>query len=384
MGLEEHQTIQNWVSRLSQSSKETYLSYFSRFMDWLQEEGGEFKHYTPDQLVEYQKKCDNGSRYDILDTAQRYINQYSARVNTKNTAYGTIRSFFMHNRAELPKDPGFMIRSKKPPTIGTLAVDEIKQVILSCNPAYQAVYLVMFQAALDHQLFMYWNTHGYESLVEQLRTHPEVIRIDLPGRKKYRNQKPYYSFITSDAISALENWFQHRPENAEAIITNQFGKPIQSYDLKTYWLRHLRKIGIVENKKGKPHVSRTGKNLHEMRDVFRSLWSKSPAKHWMAEYFMGHSIDPLEYDKSFRDIDTYKKEYLKAAPYLNIMSSGEAYGLVEKNELERLEKTQQKEIQILEARIMEMEREREETKQQQTEILQKLANLIETREKLRN
>ncbi|MCB2172415.1 hypothetical protein KQH65_06745 [archaeon] len=356
MELEKYPTVQSWTNRLSESSKETYLSYFSRFMEWLKKHGGEFKDYTPDQLIEYQKKCDNGSRYDILDTAQRYINQYQARVNTKNTAYGTIRSFFMHNRAELPKDPGFMIRSKKPPTVGTLTAEEIKQVILSCNPAYQAVYLVMFQAALDHQLFMYWNTHGYQSLIEQLRENPEVIKIDLPGRKKYRNEKPYYSFIGRDAIEALRNWFQHRPENSEAIITNQFGKPIQSYDLKTYWIRHLRKIGIVGKEKGKPHVSRTGKNLHEMRDVFRSLWSRSPAKHWMAEYFMGHSIDPLEYDKSFRQIEDYKTEYMKAAPYLNIMSRGEAFGLVEKTEIQRLEKTHQQENRELRKDIEEMKK----------------------------
>ena len=80
----------------------------------------------------------------------------------------------------------------------------------------------MFQAALDHQMFINWNTHGYEDLITQLRDNPEVIKIELPGRKRNRNMKPYYSFIGRDAIDALRNWFQHRLENSEAIITNQF------------------------------------------------------------------------------------------------------------------------------------------------------------------
>ncbi|MFW6109367.1 MAG: hypothetical protein ACOC6N_02850, partial [archaeon] len=160
--LTEYSTVQTWLNRLAPNTQKIQTSYFTKFMEWLHENGAEFKDYTPDQLIEYQKKTNGETQYDIVDLAQAYIRQNMGRASTKNMRYFNIRSFFSHNRAELPRDPGFRVRSSKPPVRGTLTPEDIKKNILSCNPAYQAAYLVMFQAALDQQMFLYWNNHGYE------------------------------------------------------------------------------------------------------------------------------------------------------------------------------------------------------------------------------
>jgi hypothetical protein len=107
-----------------------------------------------------------------------------------------------------------------------------------------------------------------------------------------------------------------------------------------------------------------------MRDVFRSLWSKSPASHIVGEYCMGHKIDALGYDKSYRDVDYYKDEYLKAVPYLNILSSGEAFGLVDTSEIERQK-----------ARIEELEKQLAEAKIGQNGKIANLESMIEEQRK---
>lgn len=337
-------SVEHWLGRLAPSTARIQRNYFSKFMEWLKENGGAFKDYTPDMLIEHQKQADNGSSYDVLDVIQLYIGQCKGRQSTKNARYNNVRSFFAHNRCTLPKDPTFKVISTettKPPIRGTLTVDEIKKCVLGSRRAYQAIYLSMFQACMDQECFTFWNLNGYGSLMEQLNQGANIIRIDLPGRKKNRNKKPFYTFIGDDAISAIKNWLEVRPRDAKAIFTNQYGKPVTKQDLKDYWLRQLRRTGIVEHVKGTPNSHRTGKNLHEMRDVWRSLWSKSPASNVVAEFMMGHSIDEYGYDKSYRDVEFYKSEYVKALPYLNILSRGEAFGRVDQNEVERLRRENQ-------------------------------------------
>jgi len=327
--------VENWLSRLSPSTAKVNISFFRAWMNWVRENGGEFSSFTPDDFIEYQRQTDKVNKYEVLDLVQRYILDCKGRKNTKSSRYTVIRSFFAHNRAELPRDPCFNIRGDVPKVRGTLTLEEIRKVVLSSNPVYHAIFLCMFQGAIDQDMFTYWNKHGWEKLEEDLKGDPDVIKIDLPGRKGAKFDRPYYTFIGGDAIEAIRNWLPHRPHSTEAIFTSQYKTPMSKSSLRHYWNSHLRKLGIIEPfSKRKSH--RTGKGLHEMRDVFRSQWSLSPAKYLVGEYLMGHKIDPLEYDKSFRNVEAYKKEYQKALPLLQIISSGEPFGQVDESEVDRL------------------------------------------------
>jgi len=72
--------------------------------------------------------------------------------------------------------------------------------------------------------------------------------------------------------------------------------------------------------------------------VFRSQWEKSPVKGSVADFMMGHQVDPLLYNKAHRDGAWVRREYRKALPWLEIMSSGRPFGLVEEEEIDLLKK----------------------------------------------
>jgi hypothetical protein len=340
MNMEEIETygsVQRWLGRLAPSTSKVNKVIFNTFMGYVRENGGRFKDYTPDMLIEYQQNAGNGERYDLVDLLQDYVTQMEgASYAYKKKSRSVLRSFFLHNRAELPRDPSFIIRSDKEKVRGDLEIEEVRDMILSSNKVYRAIFLSMFQGAMDLSSFEYWNLNGYDQLVEQMKEGKEIIKIELPGRKVMRNVTPYHTWIGSDAVQAIKDYFDDRPDKTDAIFFNQHEDPVTKHSVTFYWLRHLDMIDLIDRKENGKTSNRYGKSVHELRDVFRTQWEKSPAKASVAEYMMGHVVDPLEYNKAFKDEDWTLSEYRKALPMLQIMSRPEPYGQVEKTELERL------------------------------------------------
>ena len=322
-----YKTVDKWLGRLAPANARTSMVFLRKFMRWLKENGGEFAEYTPDELVAYQKEADNSHQYDILDLLQSYVGQLdNLRARSKKREYAGLRGLFAHNRAVLPQDPTFTVRSQHAPVRGILKVEEIRDMVLGSNRVYRAVFLCMFQGGMGLNEFDYWNRNGWDKLREDLGEGLDVIRVDLPGRKKRKNVDPFYTLIGPDAVKALKEWLTVRPRDAEAIFTNQHGGPIKMNSLGLYWLRHLEKLGFIQLKRNGKKSNRYGKNPHEMRDVFRSQWEKSPAKASVAEFMMGHIVDPLFYNKACRDEDWVREMYLQALPMLQIMSSDTPFG----------------------------------------------------------
>lgn len=300
------------------------------------ENGGKFKDMTPDEMIDYQKNCDNGTRYDILDVVQRYVLSLRGKAaNTKRNYYRMVRSFFAHNRAELPNDKTFIIKSDIPKVKGNLTIENVRDLANRSKHAYKAVFLSMFQGGMGLEEFEYWNLHGYPNLVKQINEGKNIIRINQPGRKSAKNDRPYYTLIGGDAFEAIKDYLPHRPEGT-AIFYNQMGGQLLKGSVWHYWRRSIEAMGLIK-KGSKGTANRYGLNPHEIRDLFRSQWEKSSAKGSVAEYMMGHQVDPLEYNKAFRDEGFTRREYKKALPLLQIMSSGRPFGQVDEEEIEDLQ-----------------------------------------------
>lgn len=350
--------VEKWLSRFAESTEPTYRFHFERWMGWMAEHGGELAGLTPGELLDYQRNASNSDRYVILDLLQQHSREIPGRYNYKLKPYSTVRSFFKHCRAELPRDE-FTPRAEVAPVIGTLTLEEIKDVVQASSPLYKAVFLCMLQGSMDEAGICDWSNAGYKDLAKilpeviALRRNDRILRVDLPGRKKFRNIKPFYTYIGPDALEAVANWLAVRPGDARAIFVNQYGRPLNEESMRTYWLRKLKRLGLVEPGEPGGKGNRYGKNPHEIRDVFRSQWEKTPAKGSVAEFMMGHQIDSLEYNKAFRDEAWTLGEYRKALPMLQIMSSGRPFGMVH---LDDMYKFRQETVDSLQKQIQDQQR----------------------------
>jgi integrase len=348
--------VENWLSRLAPTSRRASRGDLNLFMKWLQSEGGSFKDFTPDDLVKHQLEAGNGQRFDVVNLFERHILSMVGRRSTKKVRLAHLRSFMVHNRADVPSSR-FTIQADRPKVQGDLSPDEIRQIILSSNPMFAAIFISAFQAGMGAGQIIYWSNNGLEKLRKDLQGNPDVIRIDFPmGRK--RNEEPYYSFLGPDSITKLRKWLEIRPDKGDSIFITKRGNPLGYFALSAYWNSHLRKTGIQTRKKGGPKGERssvrTAKNLHEMRDTRKSLWMKSDAKPVVCEFTMGHQTDALGYDKSWKDVKFYEDEFRKALPFLQILTGTKAYKLVAEDEVEGL----RAEVQTLRHRLQTVEEKR--------------------------
>jgi len=323
-------SVQKQMSMSAPSGHYNIRCVWRRFLNYLDEGNGKFKGFNPNQLLKFQENAKDKEKYELFDEIQKFINLLSLRWNTKK-GYGQILlGFFAKNRESFPRDAKLRVKAKEFNVISTLTSEEVRLAALASKSMYRAIVLCRFQSSMDWGCFDYWNKHGWEDIQKQLKTDPDIIRIEIPGRSKTERPRKFHTYLGTDAIKALRDYIPHRKNvtGDQYIFYTMFRYPISKQGLNRYWLRTLRRIGLLGDAKKHPNGvtpygisdDYTGKGLHEMRDIFRTLWRKSGVDVAIAEFMMGHAIDPLQYDKACDDKDWTAAHYRKVLPWLNIIS----------------------------------------------------------------
>lgn len=368
--VKENPCVERWLQRVSPSTARRYRDYAYKYFDWVWENGGEFAHKTPGELLDLQDTTSGRDRFKQLDLLQRWVNGQPKAKKSKSTIYTTIRSFYGHNRVPLPRDLGFRMKSDREPVIGELHVEGLKKIVFASSLRYRAAFLCMFQSAMGEGEFEYFN-QAWDQVKPQLEAGKKSLKIRLPGRKHAKNERPYYTFIGRDGVQALKEYIERERgfiKPGEAIFLNDKLNPVTKANIRVYFHRMAEKVGLIEKpypqcpkcgadtirKRRRPgrrgekrttkvyyrctnpkcgletpatkeyHIPKTVRykvHAHEMRDLFRSEWDLSPAKGVCAEFFLGHGIDPNMYNKIMKlHPDWAEGQYALAQPYLNILS----------------------------------------------------------------
>jgi len=293
---------------------------------------------NPDELVARQKNGSGDGRYELLDRLQEYVNELHGTLNYKLSTYTAVRSFFLHNRCELPRER-FNIQNAKASVVPCMTVPDLRRIVLAGDLRDQSMILCGFMGFMGIREIEYINRHCYGQVKKQL--DQPIIRVDIPKRKK--NNQPYYTFIAGDALEALKRYLASRTDKVECIWPSKLNKPMTRISHYNSFQTLCRRIGLIPKKQGRGTGTRYGYPVHEMRDLARSVWHQSGADKDVAEFLMGHIVDRNKYDKIYTlDPEWVKNEYRKALPYLNIISAGAAA------------KEQQEELQDLREQVAEI------------------------------
>ncbi len=169
-----------------------------------------------------------------------------------------------------------------------------------------------------------------------------------------------------DAVKALQAWLNMRrtltgqPMRAgEPIFISPQRNPIKKATISEQFNKLAIRCGLEHKKFGKASEIRYRFHAHELRDSFRTVCTVCGLDYPVAEFFIGHSIDKLGYDKSPSVYpEHFRGQYAKLEAMLNIFSSQGA-GL---KKLEALEKTLNERERVIQALIQSGEQREAELK----------------------
>ena len=368
--------IQLWTDRLQDSSR--VLRVFERFYDEVLVDNERLhlcmRKYgldgtlSPSSLIEFQSRAVARDRYLIGDLARQWINRHPWTLNTKQARLSQIGSPFLHNHAPLPMDRGFHFTNCKEPVMGDLHKDDLVAIIHDSNPTYACIFIFLAQTFLDTARFCYVNTHHAAQIVEAVTKREGIIKIALPPRKN--NPEPAFTMVdtaTSDFATCFHAYLREtRHDVTEVLFLNEQGHPVTRQNISQYFHRRVLRLSSVSrltppcqecgaktvkvrpiiNRKQhtvydctnsschfrllatdvslewqrKIHAQRTGKHVHEIRDLMKSRFIAGGGKETAVDFFMVHTIDPNEYKKLKYMPGYAEREYRKALKWLNILS----------------------------------------------------------------
>lgn len=297
---------------------------------WLWAHGDEYATVTPTRLLDLQesrqKEGSTRERYGLVDLMIEHIEQRGGTYKSMTTRLSHLRSFFLHNRVELPSTADWNPKPTREDTQGRLNVEIVREIIQHANLRDTAVILTLFQGIMDLERFAQFNRKYAEPLVKHLReaSLDDPFRVDfVKGRK--RNRKAFYTFIHRDALTAWKNYFEKErgwPKPTDPLAVTIRKTSPTKYAVRAAFITLAKRIRARPKN---PYGERTGVSPHELRDVARTLLQTAHKKNFdplVSEFFMGHTIDPHNYVKFAELEPEYVLDNAKiAGEYLNIISN---------------------------------------------------------------
>jgi len=331
----EEECVRRWAGDLDPTTAKNYVYYFLGYLDWVKSQG---YWRSAEAMLKDCARLDEQERFKHVDALKAYVKSKRTGTVDKRNTWFAVRSFYEYHRSPLPKIPrNESSRLFKPSEadkrrvleLAPLRLEEVRQLIMNVSQPYRSALIVMFQGAMGLAEFTEFNQSAWHKVAQDLE-NPGPIRVDLYRAKTSRGRvKKYYTFIGEDAKSLIKQWLQVRPEAQEQeelflTFNKNMGRwvPITSPLIGNAITKAAKRIGLIkENGLNRYHV-----HAHELRDLFKSLCTLSGVNQVASEFFLGHTVDKLGYDKSPEyDEEWFRNEYRKVEPMFNVISNPKGF-----------------------------------------------------------
>jgi integrase len=344
----EEPCVARWIHDLNPKSK-SYVYYLIKYCEWFK--ARRYWKTTQEMLDEY-RHLDEEGRIKHLERLEEYVRSKRTGVSDKRNAWHAVNSLYSYHRLPLPKigrnEAGKVFKPSEEDTrraleLAPLQLEEVQKLILNAPMPYKAVFAVMFQGAMGLEEFNQFNRSTWRDAAKEL-DKPGPTQVKLFRSKTSRGKvSAYYTFISEDAKLLVKQWLRTRPQSTEypnhlfLTFRKVDGKwvPVTPAQIGSNVTAVAKKAGLITNNGANSSANRYHIHAHEFRDLFKSVCQLNGVKPVASEYFLGHSIDKLGYDKSPEyDLEFFRKEYRKVEPFLNVISNPQAFGKQENLKLE--------------------------------------------------
>ena len=332
--------VQKMLSKLgSEKTKGPWTRRLFRYQQWLKERG--YFGSITEALQDYKSAKDEDSRYRHVDLIQEYLNSWRADRDTKDSILTVIRGFYRKNRADLPREKIVynkdMILNGPSGAEEYVKPEEIWKIINDGGVPVRdkAILAVLLYMGLDEStLTTQFNYYAYPQIVKALGEKFEdwgvergPVRINLVRPK---TMTKYYNFLPRRGLEFVRDWLNVRREAtgsevrirrevegevSDPIFLSSKGFPIYEALVAQVVRESSFRAGVQSRMEGTKRYRIHG---HEFRDTFKTTCKVAGVDGAVSEFFIGHSIDPLGYDKSpWAYPEHFKEQYTRVEPFLS-------------------------------------------------------------------
>jgi len=289
-------TFERWLATLKPNTR---LGYGQQLRRLFAE-----SNMTGDQILESVKSEARSNSWDTYVELRQICKGYKPTI--AHAMFFALRRY-LYDNGVITLPPAKMQGAPRAKLDVPMTWEQAHAVCAAAAKPYSLVYKMMLNCGWGIGQFFTFNTpENWARVKEYLSnpTSPEFYKFDFLGRKSNRSQ--WYSLVPKSLLQEIVS-------TVDVPIRADHGRGIP-LDMP-----HYRSARTYVESSWKTAVRRASVKLpgapppHELRDTFRTRCQRVGCDPVAAEWAMGHSIDPLGYNKIYGDVpwvwDQLKKVY---------------------------------------------------------------------------